>query len=51
MSDTGRLARFLTGTSIGLVLGGGGEGNNYMKQNQAECQTPVDLLDSSQVPL
>ena len=24
MSDTCRLARFLTGTSIGLVLGGGG---------------------------
>jgi len=24
MSDVSRLARFLTGTSIGLVLGGGG---------------------------
>lgn len=24
MSDISRLARFLTGTSIGLVLGGGG---------------------------
>lgn len=24
MSDVSRLARFLTGTSIGLILGGGG---------------------------
>ena len=31
MSDCSRLARFLTGTSIGLVLGGGGARSVYFR--------------------
>ncbi|XP_048732326.2 patatin-like phospholipase domain-containing protein 7 isoform X2 [Ostrea edulis] len=47
MSDFSRLARFLTGTSIGVVLGGGGaRGLSHVGIIRAlvEAQIPVDMI-------
>ncbi|XP_061173760.1 patatin-like phospholipase domain-containing protein 7 isoform X2 [Saccostrea echinata] len=47
MTDFSRLARFLTGTSIGVVLGGGGaRGLSHVGMVRAlvEAQIPVDMV-------
>ncbi|XP_062597845.1 patatin-like phospholipase domain-containing protein 7 isoform X3 [Saccostrea cucullata] len=47
MTDFSRLARFLTGTSIGVVLGGGGaRGLSHVGMLRAlvEAQIPVDMV-------
>ena len=36
MTDVSRLARFLTGTSIGLVLGGGGARSGVNSDNECD---------------
>ncbi len=46
-SDFSRLARFLTGTSVGLVLGGGGaRGCSHVGVIRAlkEAQIPIDMI-------
>ncbi|GAB1610265.1 patatin-like phospholipase domain-containing protein 7 [Argonauta hians] len=52
MSDFSRLARFLTGTSIGLVLGGGGaRGISHMGmiRAMAESGIPIDIVGGTSI--
>ncbi|CAI9715518.1 patatin-like phospholipase domain-containing protein 7 [Octopus vulgaris] len=52
MSDFARLARFLTGTSIGLVLGGGGaRGISHMGmiRAMAESGIPIDIVGGTSI--
>ncbi|XP_078313356.1 patatin-like phospholipase domain-containing protein 7 isoform X5 [Crassostrea virginica] len=52
MSDFSRLARFLTGTSIGVVLGGGGaRGLSHVGMLRAlvEAQIPVDMVGGTSI--
>ncbi|XP_052697181.1 patatin-like phospholipase domain-containing protein 7 isoform X2 [Crassostrea angulata] len=52
MSDFSRLARFLTGTSIGVVLGGGGaRGLSHVGMLKAlvEAEIPVDMVGGTSI--
>ncbi|XP_045168122.2 patatin-like phospholipase domain-containing protein 7 isoform X1 [Mercenaria mercenaria] len=52
MSDMSRLARFLTGTSVGLVLGGGGaRGLSHIGIIRAliEAKIPIDIVGGTSI--
>lgn len=52
MTDFSRLARFLTGTSIGLVLGGGGaRGCAHVGVIKAmiEANIPIDMIGGTSI--
>jgi lysophospholipid hydrolase len=52
MTDFSRLARFLTGTSIGLVLGGGGaRGSSHVGIIKAmlEANLPIDMIGGTSI--
>ncbi|XP_052273112.1 patatin-like phospholipase domain-containing protein 7 isoform X2 [Dreissena polymorpha] len=52
MSDMSRLARFLTGTSVGLVLGGGGaRGMSHVGIIRAmqEARIPIDMVGGTSI--
>ena len=51
-TDFSRLARFLTGTSIGLVLGGGGaKGSAHVGMIKAmmEANIPIDMIGGTSI--
>lgn len=52
MTDFSRLARFLTGTSIGVVLGGGGaRGSAHVGMIKAmiEADIPIDMIGGTSI--
>lgn len=52
MTDFSRLARFLTGTSIGVVLGGGGaRGSAHVGMIKAmiEANIPIDMIGGTSI--
>jgi lysophospholipid hydrolase len=52
MTDFSRLARFLTGTSIGLVLGGGGaRGAAHVGviKSMIEANIPIDMIGGTSI--
>ena len=52
MTDFSRLARFLTGTSIGLVLGGGGArgcAHVGMIKAMIEANIPIDMVGGTSI--
>ena len=52
MTDVSRLARFLTGTSIGVVLGGGGaRGSAHVGMIKAmiEANIPIDMIGGTSI--
>lgn len=52
MTDFSRLARFLTGTSIGIVLGGGGaRGAAHVGMIKAmkEANVPIDMIGGTSI--
>ena len=52
MTDFSRLARFLTGTSIGVVLGGGGaRGSAHvgMIKSMIESNIPIDMIGGTSI--
>ena len=52
MTDFSRLARFLTGTSIGVVLGGGGaRGSAHVGMIKAmiEANVPIDMIGGTSI--
>ena len=52
MDDFSRLARFLTGTSIGVVLGGGGArgaAHVGMIKSMNEANIPIDMIGGTSI--